>query len=122
MITPARREHLYPVMLAKCQELGATPLALGGVADHVHLLVRLPPGIASATVVGAVKGASSHALNHQEPSGAFKWQGAYGAFSVSEQGVARVQSYIRDQETHHHALDSCAEWLVMQKDDIASDS
>ncbi len=73
-------------------------------------------------LVGEVKGASSHALNHQEPSGVFKWQGAYGAFSVSEDGVARVENYIRDQEAHHHTLDSCGEWHTMQDDDTSHDS
>jgi REP element-mobilizing transposase RayT len=77
-------------------------LAVGGMDDHVHLLVRLPSTISIADAVKQLKGSSSHFANHEvEKSAAFRWQGSYGAFSVSERILPRVRRYIANQEQHH---------------------
>jgi putative transposase len=78
------------------------PLAVGGVADHVHILVRFPPTLTVARLVGEVKGASSHLITHAiHPGSFFKWQGAYGAFTISKRSVSLVSAYILNQKTHH---------------------
>jgi len=117
VITPAICDDVYRVMLAKCRELGGHLLALGGVEDHVHLLVRMPATVTIAQFIGEVKGSSSHAVTHGDPAVFFKWQGAYGAFAVGESAIPTVQHYIQTQETHHHTLGSCPEWRTMQSDD-----
>jgi REP element-mobilizing transposase RayT len=77
-------------------------IAVGGVDDHVHLLVRLPSTVSIADAVKQLKGSSSHFANHEvEKSGGFRWQGSYGAFSISERIVPRVRRYIANQEQHH---------------------
>lgn len=88
---------------AKCAELGAKVIALGGIEDHVHLLVHLPSTISVAQLVGQVKGASAHLITHQVlPSGKFfKWQGAYGSVSVSPRHLGAVARYIANQRQHH---------------------
>ena len=68
---------------AKATALGADVLAIGGVEDHVHLLVRLPATITIAELARGVKGASAHLVNHRlRPGESFQWQGSYAAFSV----------------------------------------
>ena len=53
-------------------------------------------------LVGEVKGASSHFMNHEMALGhGFKWQNGYGAFTVSKRGVPTVAEYVRNQKTHH---------------------
>ena len=88
---------------AKCVELGAEVIALGGVEDHVHLLIHLPGTISVAQLVGQVKGASAHLITHEVlPSGEFfKWQGAYGSVSVSPRHLGAVARYIAHQRQHH---------------------
>jgi len=72
------------------------------VEDHIHLLVRLPAAVSVAALVKQVKGASSHLVNHKLSVDAeFKWQGAYGAFTVSPSAVSAGAEYIRCQEQHH---------------------
>jgi len=71
-------------------------------ADHVHALIDLPTSQCVEDVVQLFKGASSHWINEQKlVPGRFSWGRGYGAFSVSESGVAEVTNYIADQEQHH---------------------
>jgi putative transposase len=73
-----------------------------GMPDHLHLLVSLPPTVAIADVAHDVKGASSRWLNEEQGSeGTPRWQGRYGAFSVSPHDRSRIVAYIQNQERHH---------------------
>lgn len=94
--------RLYAMIAAKCRALKCTPLAVGGTADHVHMLVELHLPVAVAMLAKEVKGASSHFMNQviggDRP---FAWQGSYGAFSVRRTDVPTVQRYIaRQREVH----------------------
>jgi len=91
--------QLFAVFTAKCHELDVVPVALGGTADHVHLLLRFRPTTALAVLVQHLKGTTSHLFN--EPHKFFKWQGAYGAFTVSPSGVTTVRDYVLNQKEHH---------------------
>ena len=94
--------RLYAAMAKRCNELDCNLIAIGGIEDHVHLLVQLHPAVAIADLVKDVKGASSHLMNHEiDPGSTFHWQGAYGAFSIREKEVDQVKSYILNQVTHH---------------------
>lgn len=104
LITEVIRGPVYACIQAECKSLGAEVIAVGGVDDHVHLLVRVPASLAPAMLVKQAKGASSHLVNHQlDPGTVFKWQGGYGAFSVSKRLVPKVRDYILRQEEHHRS-------------------
>jgi REP element-mobilizing transposase RayT len=84
--------------------LKAEVIALGGVADHVHLLVGLPATLSIADLMSHIKGASAHLVTHQLATGAFfKWQGAYAAFSVNPRDLDPLSAYIARQPEHHAA-------------------
>jgi REP element-mobilizing transposase RayT len=109
LIVPAIEQQLYAAILAKCRELRCPPIAIGGTPDHVHLLVGLPTTITVADLVKEAKGAPSHLVTHEvTPGEFFKWQGSYGAFTVSKDGVPNVKAYIENQR-HHHARGSVLE-------------
>ncbi len=102
LITPAVKEPLAAAILAKCRQLGAVPIAIGLMPDHAHVLVKLPPTLPVSDLAKEVKGASSHLVNHlPQRDAAFKWQGAYGAFTLARDGVPAVKEYIGNQERHH---------------------
>ncbi|MFN3763907.1 MAG: transposase, partial [Anaerolineae bacterium] len=47
-------------------------------------------------------GVSSHFVNEAlDPARSFKWQGFYGAFSVSRWDVEKIQAYVQRQKEHH---------------------
>ncbi len=67
-----------------------------------HLLVRLPPTVALADVLRAIKAGSSKWLNDTKTTNReFGWQDGYAAFSVSQSQVPRVSEYVRNQAEHH---------------------
>jgi REP element-mobilizing transposase RayT len=100
LITPEIRERLYAVMQHQASKLRCEVIAIGGIEDHVHVLLRFGPTVVISALVGRMKGASSY-LAEQVLGHTFKWQGSYGAYSVSRHGVDRVRSYVLNQEAHH---------------------
>ena len=96
------RPRVYAALTAKCRELRCEPIAIGGLADHVHVLLRSSPTLSPAYIAKMLKGSSSHLVNHAlGPSSYFQWQGGYGVLSVSKKHLQAVQAYILTQETRH---------------------
>ena len=110
-LTPQLEQPIYAAILAKCHELKCEPLAIGGISDHVHLLIRLHTTVAVADLLKDVKGASSHLVTHViTPGEFFKWQGAYGAFTLRKEDVPVVKDYIERQKEHHARNELWPEW------------
>ncbi|MBI2302853.1 MAG: IS200/IS605 family transposase [Armatimonadetes bacterium] len=96
------REQVYACIRAECDELRVEVLAINGMQDHVHLLVRMYPDCTISHLVNQAKGVSSHLANHAGGMGGkFKWQGGYAVISVGPAELERVRSYIRRQAEHH---------------------
>jgi putative transposase len=93
---------LYGYIRARTQALGGTVFALGGLADHVHLVVAVPPRLAVATFVGQVKSSSSARFNRAFPDAPrFVWQKSYGVFSFDRNRLANAVDYVHHQVNHH---------------------
>jgi putative transposase len=93
---------LYRTIVAKSQQMEGFVHAIGGMEDHVHLAVSIPPKIAPAKFIGDVKGNCSHFVNHViKPDFEFHWQDAYGVFSFGEKSLSTVVKYIQNQKQHH---------------------
>lgn len=102
LITTAIEPQIYAAIAQQCRKLKCEPLAIGGMADHVHLLTRFHTTVPVATLAKQVKGASSHLVTHVlTPNEFFKWQGAYGAFTIRKSEVPQVMAYIKNQKQHH---------------------
>jgi len=123
MIGPAVERRLYRSIEAEAQQMGCTVLAINGMPDHVHLLVKIPATIAIADLVKQVKGVSSHLVNEVlQPGAGFKWQGYYGAFSVSRWDLDRVAAYVKQQKKHHETGDFFQDWEGSYEEVGASNS
>ena len=109
LITSQVEVPIYQATVGKAQDQGATVHAIGGIADHLHLAVSIPPQISLASFIGQVKGAASYYVNHQpNAEGTFDWQRGYGALSVGPQGLPLVIEYVQHQKDHHHQGDLIA--------------
>ena len=77
-------------------------LEIGGMPDHVHLLVKLRTDRPVADIVRLIKANSSRWMNREHPGADhFEWQAGYGVFSVSTSQVDVLRRYIRNQADHH---------------------
>lgn len=103
LLTGEVQHQAYLLMKHQCETLGVTLHAIGGVEDHVHLLVTLPRTVCVSTFVKTVKGGSSRALNQAfaRPAWHFKWQGRYGVHTVSPSQIRLILRYVENQEAHH---------------------
>jgi REP-associated tyrosine transposase len=100
-ITPDWRPRLHEYLGGTVAGLGGVPEAVGGVADHVHLLVGLRATHCVADVLRELKKASSVWVHEQLGVGRFAWQEGYAAFTVSAPAREGVRRYIANQEKHH---------------------
>lgn len=76
-------------------------LAVGGIEDHVHLLLSFPTTITVAKAIQVIKANSSKWMNEQGAHGMFSWQKSYGAFTIGVSQVKATVRYIQNQERHH---------------------
>ena len=74
-------------------------VAIGGVENHLHFLMTLPPARAMANIIRDLKANSSRVLRQEQR--AFRWQDGYAAISVSPSSMAAVVRYIEHQAEHH---------------------
>ena len=101
-ITDGISRRIYREIESEVRKLGCTVLAIGGTHDHVHLLVKIIATVTIADIAKQAKGASSHFINEVlKPTEPFKWQGSYGAFTVSRWDVESIIEYVTHQRQHH---------------------
>lgn len=110
LIKLPQRRALYRCLEAQAQHLDCTILALGGMPDHVHMVLRMPTKLAVARMVQQLKGVPSKFVGEQLGLSLFKWQEGYGVFSLSRSHVARAVAYVERQEEHHAGGALWPEW------------
>ena len=113
-ITSSLAPKLYFFMNKELGTLGCSTIIVNGMPDHVHALFGLSAQKSIADVVKQIKGASAHWINHDNllPQ-KFSWQTGYGAFSVSESQLAKVHTYISNQQEHHRNKTFVQEWKAL---------
>ncbi len=102
LITPAIRGRLYPFLEMQAKYLGCHVLAIGGMPDHMHMVVRAPTTVCAAQLMKQVKGSSSAFVNDltmRTPY--FRWQEGYGVFSLCRPLLDKILRYVENQERHH---------------------
>ncbi len=97
--------RLWPYLGGIARESGMKALVVGGVEDHVHMLLSVPATLSIAKALQLLKGNSSKWVHdtfkeHWE----FEWQEGYGAFSIGVSGVEETLKYIGGQREHHRTL------------------
>jgi putative transposase len=102
LLTPENQTRLWPYLGGIARANKMTALAIGGVADHVHVLLSLPATLTISKAIQLLKGNSSKWLHEEYPGlRTFSWQEGYGAFSIGMSGVPETKNYIATQAEHH---------------------
>ena len=101
-IKPDLEDRMWEYLGGVIRGNGGMSHRVGGVDDHVHLAVTLPPTIALSKFLQLLKGSSSQWANDSELRwNGFGWQDGYSAFTVSESQLPTVINYISSQREHH---------------------
>ena len=108
--------RLFPYVGGIVRELGGKLMTVGGMPDHIHLLLSLSPTHALSEVMRTVKANSSRWVHEAwAERSAFAWQTGYGAFSVSRSNQDQVRQYIENQAEHHRQLSFKEEFTAFLK-------
>ena len=111
LIGSAWRPALHDYLGGTVNGLGGQSLTVGGVDDHVHLLVQLDATHRLSDFMRELKKASSAWAAAK--TGSFAWQEGYAALTVSASAVPDVREYIRNQEVHHRRMSFRDEVLAL---------
>ena len=119
-ITKNIQRKVWAYMAGICRNHRLFVKTIGGMEDHVHLLIEIPPSVSVAKAVQLIKSNSSKWLN--ETGKHFAWQKGYAAFSVSASNIGTVVNYIRNQEQHHRRMTFEEELVaLLKKHDVKYD-
>ena len=120
LIDKALQPRLWAYIAGLCRNHGMFVRTIGGVDDHVHMLIELPPILSVAEAVRTIKSNSSKWV--KESGRRFAWQKGYAAFSVSASNTLTVERYIANQEKHHRKISYEDEFITfLEKHGIAYD-
>jgi putative transposase len=105
------RPRLHAALASIARAQGCSFVEVGGVSEHVHVLVRAPTTAPAADLVRHLKGVSSR-FAHTELSvdPALIWSQGYALFSVGPESVPAVATYIENQPRHHADGTTHAPW------------
>jgi putative transposase len=121
-LAAAWRERLHAYLGGVVRNINGIPEAIGGTADHVHLLMGLRATACLANVVRDVKAVSSRWVHDEIGDQTFAWQEGYGAFTVSVSQCETVRTYIANQVEHHRQRTFQEEYLaLLQRSGVAYD-
>ena len=111
LIAKSVQPRLWAYMAGICSNVGMFALAIGGIENHVHSLVELPPTMSLSKAVNLLKSNSSGWMNDQRRD--FHWQEGYGAFAVSVSNLPAVKRYVLNQQAHHRKMTFQDEYIAL---------
>jgi REP element-mobilizing transposase RayT len=101
-LSPEIEAEVWSYLAGIIKNQGGNALQIGGVEDHIHILLTMPATISMSQMVKSIKGDSSKWISQNWPNmRGFHWQDGYGAFSVGQSQVAATVAYIKKQRQHH---------------------
>ena len=116
LITPTLRERLWSFLGGIARQNKMKAIEIGGMEDHVHILLSLPSTLSIAKALQLIKGGSSKWVHETFPEQRmFGWQVKYGAFSVSVSQLDTIIQYIKDQKEHHRQMTFQEEFIALLK-------
>ena len=123
LIVPEIQDRLWPYMAGIAKNNNMKALAVGGMPDHIHILLSLSATISISKTIQIIKGNSSKWINENfDTSGHFSWQKGYGAFTVNISILQDTVRYIQNQAVHHRRKSFKNEFLdFLKKNEVVYD-
>jgi len=74
--------------------------AIGGIEDHLHIAVSVPPTLTMSEWIGKLKGGSPYHINESSNHKLLQWQRGYGIVSFGTKDLQWVINYVLNQKEH----------------------
>ncbi len=107
---------LYKILYDLMKKYGAFVYRIGGMPDHVHILVDITSKVALTDFVKRLKQESSYLIKRDSSFPYWNgWAEGYGAFTYSISEIPSVTEYINNQKAHHKKVtfaDEYRQWLL----------
>jgi len=112
LIAQTIKKEPYSYIASILKDCDCSPIIIGGVDDHVHVLCKLSKTRSISSVIEDVKKKSSKwikskGVKYKE----FYWQNGYGVFSIGKSQANTLKEYIQKQEDHHRKKSFKEEFL-----------
>ena len=96
------RDELYKYIWGVLKNKNCHLYRIGGITDHIHLVIGLHPAIPLASLIKDIKLASSDHIKALQLFPEFNgWQVGYGGFTYSFKDKDKLIEYVKNQEEHH---------------------
>jgi len=115
LISTDWRANLHSYLGGIVKGIKGVPLAIGGIEDHVHLLVGLRSTHRLDYVLRDIKADSSSWVHKVVGQRKFEWQTGYLGLTVSPSQIERVKNYVLNQEMHHRRKSFKEEYIELLK-------
>ena len=113
-INELRERELYGYINGMCKNKGCKLFRIGGMPDHIHMLVSIPPDIAISKFVQVIKTESSKWLKLSSSFPLFRgWADGYAVFSYAHRDKEIIRNYIINQKVHHQSKSFRDEYLAL---------
>ena len=110
------RERLYEYIGGIMRSQAGHLIEIGGMEDHLHLLMSFSPAHSVSEVVRNIKANASRWANGLSTmKNRFEWQKGYAAFTVSYSQIESVRRYIQNQRDHHRRRTFAEEYVEFLK-------
>ena len=102
LINSTIERPLYRCIEMEAMRMGCKILAIGGIPDHIHLVMKIPSTCAISQLMKHIKGVSStFARDLTGNQNYFGWQDNYGVLSISYRNLNKIIQYVQQQKQHH---------------------
>ena len=112
-LKPTIEERVWDFLGGMARHNGLAPIRVGGVEDHIHALLLVPPKYFVNKIAKFLKADSSRWIKQEFGQDQFSWQDGYAAFYVSKRTALRVKKYIQEQRSHHGRMSFESEYRRM---------
>jgi putative transposase len=110
LIRNESQSRLWGYLAGVCKENRIFVHEIGGMEDHLHMLIEIPLTLSFSDALQKIKTSSSRWMGSR-----FAWQRGFGVFGVSASNMDAVIRYIRTQEAHHRKMTFEEEFLALLK-------
>jgi putative transposase len=110
LIPKESQPRLWAYMAGVCKNQKIFVHEIGGMDDHLHMLIEVPPTISFSDAIKEIKTSSSRWMGRE-----FAWQPGFGLFGVSASNLETVIRYIRTQKEHHKKMTFEQEFIALLK-------